>query len=130
MPCRKKRQSADNACAISNIYRFIEPVTLFLLKQSGGSYGYELQRMLAESSLTNAAIDGGSLYRTLQRLEDNGFVASEWETAQNGPPRHKYRLTDSGEEHLREWVVVLDQLRSSMEGFVKESYRLFESKSS
>lgn len=121
MPGCRRRLRAENTCPIANVSRFIEPVTLFLLKRSGGSYGYELLRMLSESALTNASIDGAALYRTLQRLQGNGFVESEWEAAQCGPPRHKYRLTAAGEGHLREWIAVMEQLSSSMATFVEDA---------
>ena len=122
-----KQQKAESnhrgtsRCAIANIYRFIEPVVLFLLKSTGGSYGYELLSMFDEHALTDASIEGAGLYRTLQRLEENGHVISEWDIVGNGPARHKYRLTPQGEEHLDEWVVALDQLGHSMEAFVAKA---------
>ncbi|HEY3328443.1 MAG TPA: helix-turn-helix transcriptional regulator [Capsulimonadaceae bacterium] len=106
---------------MANIHRFIEPVLLYLLHQTGGSYGYELLTLLDEHALTDASIEGASLYRTLQRLEENGRVSSEWHAAGSGPARHKYKLTDSGEEHLNEWITALDQLSQSMAVFVEKA---------
>jgi len=105
---------------MGNLYRFVEPVVLFLLKERGPSYGYELATALSDHSLTDAEIERAALYRTLKQLEMNGRVISDWDVSGSGPARHVYRLTDSGEEHLREWGVVLDKLSQAMTSFVRE----------
>jgi len=105
---------------MGNLYRFVEPVVLFLLKKHGASYGYELANALADHTLTDATIERAALYRTLQRLEANGHVVSEWDVSGSGPARHNYQLTARGEEHLREWRVVLEHLAQAMTRFVDE----------
>ena len=37
--CRKEHPST---CDMGNLYRFVKPVLLFLLRREGHSYGYEL----------------------------------------------------------------------------------------
>ena len=61
-------------CAMGNLYRFVEPVVLLLLKKKGRSYGYDLGNDLQEQALTDAEIERGALYRTLRNLEANGNV--------------------------------------------------------
>jgi len=102
---------------MGNLYRFVEPVLLYLLKKYGPSHGYDLAKALNEHALTDAAIERAALYRTLQQLEANGHVISSWDTSGSGPARHIYRLTERGEEHLREWQVVLTNLARSMTRF-------------
>jgi DNA-binding PadR family transcriptional regulator len=72
---------------MGNLYRFVEPVLLFLLKRKGHSSGYELSGELAEFALTDAEIEAAALYRTLRQLEKNGFVRSEWDSGHSGPAR-------------------------------------------
>lgn len=108
---------------MGNVYRFVEPVVLLLLKQKGRSYGYDLAGDLEEHALTDAAIERGALYRTLRQLEENGNVASEWDTETGGPARRVYRLTAAGERHLEEWAVVLDHVSKSMVRFVRKARR-------
>lgn len=103
---------------MGNLYRFVEPVVLYLLEHSGSTHGYDLCSKLQDHALTDAQIDRGALYRTLQRLEDAGHVTSDWDTTGAGPARHIYSISESGREHLREWAVVLRQLASSMQSFV------------
>jgi len=105
---------------MGNVYRFTEPVVLYLLKKNGRSYGYELARELADYALTDAEVELAALYRTLQRLEQNGYVASEWDTSGSGPARHLYRLTTEGEKHLEEWRQVLERLAEAMSNLVEK----------
>ncbi len=106
---------------MGNLYRFVEPVVLLLLKKKGHSYGYDLASDLAEHALTDAEIEKGALYRTLRQLEMNGNVKSEWETDGGGPARRVYRLTAKGEQHLEEWSEVLEHLSKSMSRFVRDT---------
>lgn len=116
--CLRHPKDYPCTCAMGNLYRFVEPVLLFLLKRKQRAYGYELSSDLAEYALTDAEIEIGTLYRTLRQLEKNGCVKSEWDTAQAGPARRQYMLTQAGEEHLEEWIRVLEHLSQSMTKFV------------
>jgi DNA-binding PadR family transcriptional regulator len=106
---------------MGNVYRFIEPVLLLMLREKKHSYGYELSENLEEYALTDAQIERAALYRTLRALEENGHVASSWETATAGPARRVYSLTDSGHVHLKEWAEVMDRLGRAMQVFAKRA---------
>ena len=106
---------------MGNLYRFVEPLILYLLHVKGRSCGYDLCAELRDHALTDAAIDKAALYRNLRQLEANGNVKSSWEKGHGGPPRRVYRLTKAGERHLEEWVTVLDNLSKSMVSFVGEA---------
>ncbi|MGA9055079.1 MAG: helix-turn-helix transcriptional regulator [Terriglobia bacterium] len=119
--CQRHRRDQPCTCAMGNLYRFVEPVVLLLLKKKGRSYGYDLSADLQEHALTDAEIERGALYRTLRRLEMNRNVKSEWETETGGPARRVYKLTSRGERHLEEWATVLEHVSKSMARFVKET---------
>jgi len=118
--CHRHAGERPCTCAMGNLYRFVEPVVLYVLEHNGPAYGYELGGNLQNHALTDAEIDRGALYRTLQRLETMGHVTSDWDTSGSGPARHIYSITESGKRHLREWAVVLDNLARSMESFVND----------
>jgi PadR family transcriptional regulator, regulatory protein PadR len=109
---------------MGNLYRFVEPVVLLLLKIKGRSYGYDLATDVQRYALTDAAIERAALYRTLRALEANGNLVSEWDTSQGGPARRVYALTPAGERHLEEWAEVLDHVSRSMSRFVRETRKL------
>ena len=119
--CPRHGKQHPCTCAMGNLYRFVEPVLLFLLERKGRSYGYELGADLRKYALTDAEIEISALYRTLRQLEQNGCVTSEWDVEGSGPARRTYVLTPRGEEHLEEWITVLGHMSKSMSAFVREA---------
>lgn len=119
--CVRHKKDYPCSCGMGNLYRFVEPVVLLLLREKVRSCGYNLCSELQEHALTDAEIDKAALYRTLRNLEKNGNVKSTWETGDGGPARRVYRLTKQGEEHLQEWAVVLENLSKSMTRFVRQA---------
>jgi PadR family transcriptional regulator PadR len=126
--CRRHGREYPCTCAMGNLYRFVEPVVLLLLKKKGRSYGYDLSGELQAHAVTDAAIERAALYRTLRQLEENAMVTSEWEVDESGPARRVYKLTAKGEGHLDEWAAVLEHVSQSMVRFVKEVQALRDSK--
>lgn len=114
------------SCGMGNLYRFVEPGVLLLLKQKGHSYGYDLCAQLQDHALTDATIEKAALYRTLRQLEMNGNVRSEWETNKSGPARRVYKITKQGEKHLEEWTSVLEHLSKSMARFVRDTRKTLQ----
>jgi len=113
--CHRHGQQGPCTCSMGNLYRFVEPLVLYVLQTKGRSHGYDLAGELAGHALTDSGIDAPALYRTLRNLEQNGHVVSEWDTSQAGPARRVYRLTESGRRHLGEWLVVLERLTEGLE---------------
>jgi len=106
---------------MGNLYRFVEPVLLFLLRRKGRAHGYELATDVRKHALTDAEIEVSALYRTLRQLEQNGCVTSAWDVEGSGPARRLYELTPRGKEHLEEWIIVLAHMSESMSRFVREA---------
>jgi PadR family transcriptional regulator PadR len=78
-------------------------------------YGYELRQALAERGM---AIEEGTLYPLLRRLEAQGFLSSEWKI-QDGPPRRYYVVNADG---LR----LLEKLTASWQGMNATMDRLLQ----
>jgi PadR family transcriptional regulator PadR len=126
--CRRHGRDYPCTCAMGNLYRFVEPVVLLLLKKKGRSYGYDLSNDIQEHAMTDAEIERAALYRTLRQLEKNANVVSQWDVDQGGPARRLYKLTAKGERHLEEWATVLDHVSKSMTRFVREANGLLSGK--
>lgn len=122
--CSRHGSEYPCTCAMGNLYRFVEPVALLLLKKKGPSYGYELSNDMQQHALTDAEIERAALYRTLRQLERNGNVSSKWDTKNTGPARRVYKLTPQGERHLEEWATVLGHVSRSMRRFVRDTENL------
>ena len=86
------------------------------------SYGYEL--MGRARMFGFEAMNTGTLYRTLRRMEKDGVVESSWETSGGGPARRMYTITGSGNAHLDFWAKSLEQYQRNMDAF----FRLYASK--
>src|SRR5436309_4492129 len=60
-------------------------------------YGYTLRKLLAEQGM---AIDEGTLYPLLRRLESQGLLESEWREEDKRNKRF-YRLSGAGKQTLK-----------------------------
>jgi len=116
--CRRHAENVPSTCGMGNLYRFVEPVALLLLKTKGKTHGYDLAGALNDYALSDSIVEPGALYRTLRRLEENNYVASTWDVSGAGPARRIYELTPAGEVHLQEWGEVLERLSQSLGRFV------------
>lgn len=79
-------------------------------------YGYTLRKALAERGM---AIDEGTLYPLLRRLESQGLLASEWREADKRNKRF-YRLSKEGESILEQLLAEWRSINASLNGIVKE----------
>jgi len=96
---------------------WLVPVTLVLLRQ-WNIYGYELMERSVE--LGFEAINPGTVYRTLRKMEKDGLCESEWESpSSGGPPRRMYSITDAGGAYLDLWVRSMEQYQQTMDDFLQ-----------
>jgi DNA-binding PadR family transcriptional regulator len=79
-------------------------------------YGYELRQALADKDM---AIEEGTLYPLLRRLEAQGLLGSEWKI-QDGPPRRYYALNAGGRALLRQLTDSWKAMNATMTRLLKE----------
>ena len=95
------------------------PLVLVILREST-TYGYELMNRVVQ--LGFEAMNPGTLYRTLRKMEKDGLCDSEWDVASGGPARRMYSITTAGEAYLDLWIESLEQHRQHMDAFF-EAYK-------
>lgn len=66
----------------------------------GPTHGYGVLLRIEESSRGLLSLEQGSLYPALNRLEDRGFISSEWGTSSNNRRARFYDLTKAGQRRL------------------------------
>ena len=66
----------------------------------GRANGYEITKAIQRMSDDVLAIDHGSLYPALHRLERDGLVAAKWEISSTNRRARYYRLTPDGRKRL------------------------------
>ena len=76
---------------------------LVLRARAGGSmHGYAVARFIQDRSDNTFRILDGALYTALHRLEERGWVDSEWGLSDQGKRARFYQLTASGRRALRQ----------------------------
>ena len=71
------------------------------LEAMGPLHGYGVARWIEETTGDVLRIEEGSLYPALRRVEDKGWVTSEWGLSENNRRARYYRITPAGRAHLR-----------------------------
>ena len=77
---------------------------VLLLLHERPMYALEIGEALESVSRGTMSADERSLYRALHRFERVGFVESEWQPTDVGPPRRYYRLSAMGQELLQRFA--------------------------
>ncbi len=119
MKIKKKLDEKERRCDFSlhRISRFIQP-SLLLFLSNGPSYGYELINRLEILGFHKDTIDIGAVYRTLRKMEKEGFVKSLWK--KEGEKRKRiYKITPSGKTLLEIWVERIKERKKALEKFIK-----------
>jgi len=82
-------------------------MVLKTLETLGPLHGYGIARRIEQTSAHHLALNYGTLYPALLKLEQEGYIASEWGVSENNRKAKFYRLTRAGRKQLekeaREW---------------------------
>ena len=77
------------------------------LETLGPQHGYGIARRIEQTSGNLLLVNYGTLYPALLKLEQEGYIASEWGVSDNNRRAKYYRLTRAGKKQLaretREW---------------------------
>jgi PadR family transcriptional regulator PadR len=65
------------------------------------THGYGVMRWIEDATGSALQIEEGSLYPALYRLEDRGWVISDWGSSENNRRARYYRLTPKGRAQLK-----------------------------
>ena len=68
----------------------------------GPLHGYGVLLRIQQISANGLAIQQGSLYPALYRLEHQGLIASEWGESENNRKAKYYKLTAAGRKRFKE----------------------------
>ena len=80
-------------------------------------YGYTLRKSLDDQGL---AIDEGTLYPLLRRLETQGLLSSEWRE-ENKRNKRFYRLSEQGELILKQLLEEWQTINASLDRILQEA---------
>ena len=70
------------------------------LEMLGPLHGYGVARRIEQTSGDRLSVNYGTLYPALLKLEQEGYIVSEWGTSDNNRRAKFYRLTRAGRKQL------------------------------
>ena len=71
----------------------------------GALHGYGIARRIEETSKHRLTLNYGTLYPALLKLEQEGFIKSEWRQSENNRRARYYELTRAGRRQLERETV-------------------------
>ena len=84
---------------------------LLILKTltAGPMHGYSIAQRIQQRSDDVLVVEEGSLYPCLYRMEEKGWISSEWGKSENNRRAKFYSLTRSGRKQLEEETAIWER---------------------
>jgi len=96
-------------------------LTLMILKTlaaMGPIHGYGIARRIEEISGDAFSLNYGTVYPALLKLEQDGFVATEWGVSDNNRKAKYYRLTAAGRKRVNREAAAWTQTTAILARFL------------
>jgi len=85
----------------SDLQGALELLVLKALAQMGEMHGYGIVLHIQRASDELLSVEEGSLYPALHRMEQNGWLISEWALTETRRKAKFYKLTAAGRKQLK-----------------------------
>lgn len=82
-------------------------------------HGWGISQRVQQMSDGEFAMNQGSLYPALQRLEKDGFITSEWGVTDNNRQARYYRITAAGRRALSREVESWKKFAATLEAVLR-----------
>ena len=92
-------------------------MVLKTLEAMGPLHGYGIARRIEQTSGDLLSINYGTLYPALLKLEQEGYVSSEWGTSDNNRRARYYKLTRAGRKQLAKGAHEWEQMTAILARF-------------
>ena len=86
---------------------------------NGPKHGYAIARFIREGSNDTFKILDGALYTSLHRMEERGWLASDWGNASTGKRAKFYKLTPTGQKALKRQGAQWEQYASAVSSVMR-----------
>jgi PadR family transcriptional regulator PadR len=80
----------------------LDLMVLQTLVTMGSMHGYGIARRIEQVSGDEILLNQGTIYASLVRLQQRGWIAAEWGTSDNNRKAKYYSITRSGRKQLAE----------------------------
>lgn len=82
----------------------------------GELHGWGITQKLEQLSKNALQVDEGSLYPSLYRMEDKGWIEAEWKMSERGRRAKFYSLTRAGRKQLESEIAGWDRMTAIIAG--------------
>ena len=82
-------------------YGTLDLMVLKTLDTMGPLHGYGIARRIEQIAQGSLALNQGTIYPALLRLEQKGWIKSEWGTSENNRRARFYGITRAGRKQLQ-----------------------------
>lgn len=93
-------------------------MVLRTLESMGAQHGYGLARRIEQTSGDLLQLNYGTLYPALLKLEQEGFIRSNWGTSENNRRAKFYELTKAGHRRLKKAAAEWEQTTTILARFL------------
>lgn len=100
-------------------YGTLDLLILKTLDTMGAMHGYSLARRIEQVSERLVRLSQGSIYPALIRLEQNGWIRTEWGVSETNRKVKIYSLTRAGAKQLRAEVVNWEETTAMVARFLE-----------
>lgn len=112
----KNQGPVEKAGAQAQMRKGVLELYILSILSQGDAYPTEIIDKLKDTKLV---VVEGTLYPLLTRLKNTGLLGYRWEESTSGPPRKYYKLTEIGEQYLKElqlsWQELVDAVNKTIE---------------
>lgn len=81
-------------------YGTLDLMVLKTLAALGPLHGFGIARRIEQVAQGSLALNQGTIYPALLRLEQKGWIKSDWGTSENNRRARFYAITATGKKHL------------------------------
>jgi PadR family transcriptional regulator, regulatory protein PadR len=99
----------------------LDLLVLRTLATGGSMHGYAIAERVEQVSRDVLRIEAGSLYPALHRMEETGWLKSEWAASDNNRRARFYALTAKGRRRLAEEEAHWTRLASAVGRVLKQA---------
>lgn len=93
----------------------LDLMVLQTLTAMGSMHGYGIARRIEQVSGNQVLLNQGTIYASLARLEQRGWIRSKWGVSDNNRKAKFYFITNTGKRQLVEDALYWQRLTSVME---------------
>lgn len=92
----------------------LDLMVLQTLASMGPQHGYGIARRIEQVSGNEVLLNQGTIYASLVRLQERGWISAEWGTSDNNRKAKFYSITKKGRKQLAEDAAYWQRLSEVM----------------